>query len=47
MFIVLLLFLEEDKGGEQGSGIQGGCDGAGTESTAAVTMEFNMFFSLY
>lgn len=46
IFIALLMFLE-DKGGGQSSGIQGECDGAGTESTAAVTMEFNMFFSLY
>lgn len=35
------MFLEEDKCGEQGSGIRGGCDGAGIESTAAT--EFNVF----
>lgn len=40
------MFSEEDKSGEQSSVIWGGCDGAGTESTAAVTMEFNVFFSL-
>lgn len=41
------MFLEEDKGGEQSSGIRAECDGAGKESTAAVTVEFIMFFSLY